>query len=154
MGADRYTFVSTIIVGIPIPTDALESKFKKKGFKIVTIKNEAEMIEYHGAFLCLKDTVLNTGTKLDAIGPYEITERTAQSKRMGQLDKYLPNDVRDALINEYESFLGEKPEFAPGFWMLSCTSNYSFDLHSEWAMKPGMTLEPEDDEIFSYEVKK
>ncbi|KAF9346460.1 hypothetical protein BGX26_002021 [Mortierella sp. AD094] len=151
MGADWYTFVSTTIIGIPIPKEALKSKFEKKGFKIMTIKNETE---YHGAFLCPKNTTIKTRASLDVMGPYEIETHYAQSKRMDHFNEYLPDDVKDALIKEYESFVGEEPEFAPGFWTVSCTHSYSFDLHSKWAMKSKEKLASEDDEKFSYKVKK
>ncbi|KAG0003450.1 hypothetical protein BGZ80_006088 [Entomortierella chlamydospora] len=138
MGSDWYSFVSTTIIGIPIPKEALKSKFEKKGFSIMTIQNvvdEGEIeIEYHGAFLCPEDTTIENETSLEVIGPYIIEYAVAQSKKLDHLDKYLPNDLRDALIKEYESFVGKKPKFDPGFWVVSSTSSYNLDLHSEWAM--------------------
>ncbi|KAF9165302.1 hypothetical protein BGX21_001640 [Mortierella sp. AD011] len=159
MGSDWYSFVSTTIIGIPIPKDALKSKFEKKGFTIMAIKNDVGgevETEYHGAFLCPEDTTIKNETLLDVIGPYEIERTAAQSKRMDHLDKYLPNDLRDALIKEYESFVGKKPEFDPGFWVVSSTSSHNFDLHSEWAMgsNEGVAAESEDYDRFFYEVQQ
>ncbi|KAF8924664.1 hypothetical protein BGZ58_001577, partial [Dissophora ornata] len=138
--------------------EALKSEFEKEGFRIMTIKSEAfdeydsEFTEYHGAFLCLEDTV-KIRTSLEVIGPYEIEGHVAQSKRIERFDKYLPDDVKDTLIKEYESFVGEKPEFAPGFWMVSCTSGYHIDLHSKWAMGSEDKLASKNSERFDYELK-
>ncbi|KAF8926491.1 hypothetical protein BGZ58_011131 [Dissophora ornata] len=157
MGADWYRFVSTTIVAIPIPKEALKSEFEKEGFRIMTIKSDAddydsEFTEYHGAFLCLEDTI-EIETSLEAIGPCEIKRYAAESKRIDNMDKYLPDDVKDTLIKEYESFVGEKPEFTPGFWMVSCTSDYHIDLHSKWVMGAEDKLASEKSKRFAYGVR-
>ncbi|KAF9409675.1 hypothetical protein BGZ76_005634 [Entomortierella beljakovae] len=149
MGADWYSFGSVTIVGIPIPKEALEYSFKKKGFKILTISYEFEHEEFYGAFICLENSV-TTGTSLEVIGPYEIRERLATSKRMNHLDGYLPNKDKAALIKAYTSFVGEKPDSTPGFWMVSSTSS-CLSLHSEWVMGSEGRLASEDSDRFSYE---
>ncbi|KAF9206296.1 hypothetical protein BGZ49_002689 [Haplosporangium sp. Z 27] len=152
MGSDWYTFASNTIVGIPIPNKALESSYEKEGFRILIIKEEAyddeqhkEYSIYHGAFLCLEDT-MDTKASLEVIGPYEIVEHAAASERMGHLDKYLLEDVKQNLLKEYESFVKEKPKFAPGFWTISSTSNHNIKLYSKWAMPPNDKLASEDSE--------
>ncbi|KAF9206294.1 hypothetical protein BGZ49_002687 [Haplosporangium sp. Z 27] len=150
MGPDSYTFVFNTVVGIPIPNKALESSYEKEGFRILIIKEEAydneQYFIYHGAFLCLEVT-----------GPYETVEHVATSKRMGHLDKYLLEDVKQSLLKEYESFVKEKPKFAPNFWTISSTSKYNIDLYSKWAMSPNDKLASEDSgdpSRFSYSVSE
>ncbi|KAF9206295.1 hypothetical protein BGZ49_002688 [Haplosporangium sp. Z 27] len=59
MDEDRHTFVSTTIVGIPLPKKALASRLKKTGFKILTIKNKSTTMK---AIYCGKeDFIRNDG---------------------------------------------------------------------------------------------
>ncbi|KAF9161596.1 hypothetical protein DFQ26_004391 [Actinomortierella ambigua] len=161
MGADWYTFISTAAAAIPVPKEALLQPFYLPGFKLMTVRHEREdaklemcFNEYHGALICLEDTVM-LPTMVYVLGPYEIRENQVVCKRMEHLDAFMPAETRDRLVNAFETYTGRKPDVVPGFWVVSASDDYFVKLQSTWSLgKHGKIVGNEGCDNFSFSVAK
>ena len=156
MGADWYSFTSITVAAIPVPKEALQQPFDLHGFNMMTVHHECYdreldewCLEYHGAMICLADTEW-IPTSIDVIGPYEITDRRVECKRMKHLDVFMPADTRDRLISAFETYTGRKPDDVPGFWTMSTTNWYLVDLHTTWSLGAGNRIASGDCDGFCF----